>query len=144
MLSTENKLLLESVYQTARTGMDAARLVIGKVDNPALTADLESQYKSYHTIAAEAGTKLAKREAIAKEPGNITRLLTWGNIQLNTLTDHSSPHVAGVMMAGSTQGIKETAKQLKDNESAGPEAKGLCQKLITQEQDNIERMKKYL
>jgi len=144
MISTENKQLLEGIYKSSKLGMDATELIIKKSDSKPLIKTLEAQFNEYHGMAREAGAILSKKEVLPCEASNITKLISWGSIQLNTLADTSVSNVASVMIDGSSMGIKEATKLLRTNEQAEMSSKNLCKRLIEQEQNNIERLKKFL
>lgn len=144
MLNTENRQIIEGIYKSARTGMDATGVMLRKVDNQSLVKTLETQYDEYHSMASETGIRLAKRDILAEENSNIIKIITWGSIQLNTLSDNSATNVANIMIEGCTMGIKEATKLLKHNENAENDAKHLCKRFIDQEQNNIERLKGFL
>jgi len=144
MINTENRQLLEGIYKSAKTGMDAAQTVLRKADDPSFVPVLEELHDGYRLTAKEAGMRLAKKDTLAEENTKIIKIISWGTIQLNTLSDTTASNIAGVMMGGSSAGIKEAAKLLKNNDGADEEAKCLCRNFISQEQRNIEKLKGFL
>ena len=67
------------------------------------------------------------------------RACTWTGIRMSTLTDKSTPHMAGLLIQGNTMGVIELTKARADCEGAQASAQDLAARLLSLEQENIER-----
>ena len=72
------------------------------------------------------------------------RTMLWSGIQLNTLLNASTEHLADMMIQGNTRGITELMKVVKKNKSAQKEYYEMAQELMDFEEKNIEKLKAYL
>ena len=70
--------------------------------------------------------------------------MTWGGIQLNTAFDKTPDHIAEMMIQGSTMGIIDMSRTLKQYNDIPQNIKALGYELITVEENNVQRMKSYL
>jgi len=73
-----------------------------------------------------------------------TKLTTYFMININTLINKSPSHVAEMIIQGSTMGIIDVTKKLKEYKDANKDITALAQMLLTFEQQNVEEMKKFL
>lgn len=70
--------------------------------------------------------------------------MLWAGIQLNTLTDASTEHVAELMIRGNTMAITDMMKVMKANRGAKKEYCELAEEIMDFEEKNIETLKGYL
>ncbi len=78
------------------------------------------------------------------EDSLVDRSMLWGGIQMNTLLNASTEHLADMMIQGNTRGITELMKAVKANPSAQREYYETAQELMDFEEKNIEKLKAYL
>jgi sugar (pentulose or hexulose) kinase len=82
----------------------------------------------------------------AKEENPVTKL--WANIgmTMSTLTDSTDSHLAQMVAEGSTMGITDGIKLLRDyeNTDVSEYALKLVREVIEFEERNLERAKKYI
>ncbi|MDE6960780.1 MAG: hypothetical protein K2P27_07960, partial [Lachnospiraceae bacterium] len=74
----------------------------------------------------------------------VNRTMLWGGIQMNTLLNASTEHLADMMIQGNTKGITELMKVVKKNKSVQKEYYEMAQELMDFEEKNIEKLKAYL
>ena len=65
-------------------------------------------------------------------------------INLKTLANKSPSHISEMLIQGSTMGIIDLTKKLKEYAEADQEILSLANKLLKLEQNNVEECKKYL
>ena len=70
--------------------------------------------------------------------------MLWGGIQMNTLLNASTSHLADMMIQGNTKGIVDLMKAVKSNQSVQKEYYEIAQELMDFEEKNIEKLKAYL
>ena len=63
---------------------------------------------------------------------------------MNTLTDKSARHMAEMLIQGSTMGIVDLTKAIRDNPGAGRDALALADRLLRSMQRDVEELKSYL
>ncbi|MFV0342551.1 MAG: hypothetical protein ACK5JH_06605 [Anaerocolumna sp.] len=140
----KNVELLNYIYQNAQMGLDTISHLIGIIEDDAYKKMLKSQYKEYDSIYQDTKEKL---ESLHKEGKNIGLYQkTSANVMINlkTLTDKTPSHISEMMIQGSTMGVIDSIKKLKEYKGADAEILELGQKLLKFEEANIEECKKFL
>ena len=94
MLTEADKAALNEVYRNSKTGMGAIHSIIGKVYDDDLALDLNRQAYQYAKIGERASNKLYENGCKPEEESPLNKAKMWGAIQMNTLTDISTEHIA--------------------------------------------------
>lgn len=135
---------LNKVYQNAQMASDSITTVAQKVQDNNLLSDLQTQHQQYDAISSKATTELANVNELPTEKGVISQVATWGGIQMNTLMDKSPDHIAEMMIQGSTMGIIDMTRTIKQYNDIPQNIKAIGYELVTIEENNVQRMKNYL
>lgn len=136
--------LLSHVYQTAEMGQDGITSVLKRSRDPSLRKALERQKQEYRQLQASAGDLLRARGIQPDGVGAVAKLSSDLMSAVKTMMDHSSTKIAEMMIQGSTMGVTESLRTLRDCRPEDPEVKDLADKLLKTEQANIEEMKTFL
>lgn len=136
--------VLNSIYRGARIGKESIENILPKTENPAFRDDLRTQENEYDDICKEAADHLTKMGNTPDTIGSHKRMTMRAAIEMNTMGNSDTSHLAELMIKGSTTGITNMTKILNGYNNPDPKVSGLAQKLITIEQNNIERLKTYL
>lgn len=144
MITHENNNLLNEVYRATKMGQHAINAVLPKVTNIQLRDKIESQYDAYSRIATKSGRMLRNSNTEPEKTPLMQRIGLWSSVQMNTLTDNSTSHIANMMIQGSTMAITDMTKKLHELPDADAGAKELAEEYIACEQKHIDSMKKYL
>ncbi len=131
------------VYRNAKMGAEAILTLLPKVNDSGLESELSMQLTRYDEIAAEAKAALEKMGEEPEEERAFSRLMAKMGITMNTVIDKTSSHIAQMIIEGAVMGITDLQKRLNDNLEYG-EAEPLAKKLVSFEEDTVERMKAYL
>lgn len=78
------------------------------------------------------------------EKTGIKKMMLWGSVQMNTLMNTSTQHMAEMMINGTTMGIIDMTKKIHQLPDADKGARELAEEFISGEQQNIEDLKAYL
>ena len=135
---------LNKVYQNAQMASDSITTVSQKVKDKNLLSDLQTQHQQYTAISSKATTELANANELPADSNIMQQAMTWGGIQLNTAFDKTPDHIAEMMIQGSTMGIIDMSRTLKQYNDIPQNIKALGYELITVEENNVQRMKSYL
>jgi hypothetical protein len=135
---------LNKVYQNAQMASDSITTVSQKVKDKNLLSDLQTQHQQYTAISSKATTELANENQLPEDSNIMQQAMTWGGIQLNTAFDKTPDHIAEMMIQGSTMGIIDMSRTLKQYNDIPQNIKALGYELITVEENNVQRMKSYL
>lgn len=140
----QNIEFLNYIYQNAEMGKDTINHLLDIAEDQEFKKTLESQLKEYNEIHDLAYKKLEETRDEAKGIGTFQKFSSNLMINLNTLTNKSPSHIAEMMIQGTTMGIVDVTKKLKEYENADKDVAKLGDRLLKFEQQNVEEMKKYL
>ena len=135
---------LNRIYQNAKMGGNAIKLVSEKVDEAGLLGDLRTQHEQYSSIASKATDELTKHQSLPKDKNPMSQVGLWSGVQMNTMVDKSPDHIAEMMIQGSMMGVIDMSRNLKRYSDVSQPVKDLGTSLIQIEENNIQRMKQYL
>lgn len=136
--------LLEKTYQNASIGITAIESVIDKVKNQQFSNDLRTQMSDYESLKEQSKQELTKNGAKVKDKSLYDKAMMKGNVKLTAAMDSSESHIAEMVIRGSTMGITQMTKLLHESKNADGASTQIANDFISKEQNNIEKMKKYL
>lgn len=140
----ENVELLNYIYQNAEMGKNTIRQLIGISQDEEYKKLLRSQLQEYASIYGSTDKKLRELNKDAKNINAFSKVTTYAMINLKTLANKSPSHISEMLIQGSTMGIIDLTKKLKEYADADQEILSLANKLLQFEQNNVEECKKYL
>lgn len=143
MLTESDRAVLDETYRACAMGTEAINTIIHKVTDEKLALDLNRQACKYSSFAQKVTDKLA-REYETPRGQTTGKAMLWAGIQMNTLTDSSTEHVAELMIRGNAMAITDMMKVLKANKSAKKEYCELAEGIMDFEEKCIETLKAYL
>ena len=144
MLTTADRAVLNESYKNARMGREAINVVIGKVEDDELALDLNRQACKFVQLEEKIQREYQKANEKLPEESLMDKTMLWGGIQMNTLMNASTEHLAEIMIQGNTRGITDLMKAVKANKGVQKEYYEMAQEIIDFEEKNIEKLKAYL
>ena len=144
MMTEADRAVLDESYRNTRMGREAINVVIGKVEDDDLALDLNRQACRFVQMEEKLQKKYQMQKETPPEESFMNRTMLWGGIQMNTLLNASTEHLADMMIQGNTKGITELMKVVKKNKSVQKEYYEIAQELMDFEEKNIEKLKAYL
>ncbi|WP_238905680.1 hypothetical protein [Clostridium sp. YIM B02506] len=136
--------LLNYIYQNSEMGKDTLTQLIKMTTDENFKNNLKSQLNEYNSIFNEADEKLKSNNKESKSIGTLTKVSTYISINFNTLINKTPSHMAEMLIQGSTMGIIDITKKIKEYKSQDQTILGLANKLLQFEQKNIDELKKIL
>lgn len=143
-MNDDNKELLSGIYKLSKTGIEAVETVLPKTDHEALKQELTEQYSDYKKAAGDSEEALLVIGVIPKDLGVIQKTAMWGSIQLHTLNETSSDHIAEIMINGTTKGIIDLTKHIGACSNADKKIVDYANNFISNEQRHIDNLKVFL
>ena len=140
----ENIELLNYIHQNSEMGKDTLKKLVGIAKDENYKTMLQSQLNEYKMIYDVTDQKLRERNNEAKDINIFSKASSNVMLNLNTLTDKTPSHISEMLIQGSTMGIIDMTKKIKEYPNADKEFVDLANKLLTLEQNNVEECKKYL
>lgn len=136
---------LAEIYRNAQLALQSIADILPQVDDEEVKSELHAQHEEYERFSAKASV-LAKDKGIElKEPNVFKKMMMWGSIKMNTLTDNSRAHIADMMVQGTVMGIdalRKTASELAVD--GDDDILALLDEMITQEEKFEKKWKEYL
>ncbi len=134
------------IYQGVKMGADSIVNLMPKVEDSRLKSDMSVQLAGYEKFAARAKQGLKDLGVEAEEKGFMTKTMAKMGMEFNTMMDTTLSHIAELMIQGSNMGIVEMDKCINAcrREDVEGDAVKLAREVVAFEEENLERMKKYL
>ena len=138
--------VLEDIYKNEKMGSDSILKVMPKASNEKFRAALTCQLSGYERFSEKAREMLSERGYKAKEENPMTKLWASNGVAMNTMVDSSDSHLAQMVVEGSTMGVTDTLKLLRESENSGVTEKTLkmMRDIISFEEKNVEIMKGFI
>ena len=144
MNEKQNMELLQYVYQNVKMGEDNIRTLLPAVKDAELKTHLHKQMSGYGKFSNQAEEEIYRRNGQPKENSVMAKMAARMGVKMKTMQEHSPTRIAEMTIQGSTMGVVDMTKRLKEYTCASDEVRALAQKLLETEQQNIETMKGFL
>ena len=127
-------------------GSDSIIKLLDKASDGEFKTDLTKQINGYESLATKIKKRLSDMGQEAKEENVMVKMWSSVGMAMNTLMDSSDSHLAQLIAEGSTMGITDSIKLLRDyeNTSVSEEALALVREVIKFEENNLEVAKAYI
>lgn len=145
----ENKELiteyLNAIYQNIRTAVQSIEDILPKVKDDKLKRELAYEEDKYLALEKECElfAKAEKIEGI-KDNNWFEKAKLWSSINMSTMTDKTTRHIAELMLLGSFMGYLTCIKDQNDHENVSKELDEIISNLKELERKNIENLIPYL
>ena len=136
--------VLAEIYRNSQLALQSISNALPETEDEELRKEMQSEHEGYEKISGKACVIAKNRGIELKEPNPMKKMMMWGSIKMNTLTDGSRSHVAEMMIQGTVMGItslKTTQGKCECNDS---EICELLQEMIAMEEKYEKRLKTYL
>ena len=145
-LKTKEAEMLDQLYKNVTMGSDSIVKLMSKVSDGKFKTDLTDQLNGYESFAAKAKARIKEMGSEAKEENPMTKLWASIGMAMNTMTDSTDSHLAQMIAEGSTMGVTDGIKLLREYENTGVSEGSLklVRDVIEFEERNLERAKKYI
>lgn len=136
---------LNAVYQNIKTAVQSIDDLLPKVKDDNLKKELASQQDKYLALQKECEV-LAQAEKLEKIKDNnwLEKAGLWSSINLSTLTNKTTRHIAEMMLFGTFMGYITCVKDLSDHRNISKEVDEILTKLKEFERGNIDSLMPYL
>ena len=127
-------------------GSDSVIRLMDKVSSSDFKAALTKQIDGYEKIAERVSRHLCDMGVKPREENVMVRMWSSVGMAMSTLTDSSDSHLAELIAEGSTMGITDGIKLLREYENTGvsEEALGFAREIIKFEEHNLEVAKSFI
>lgn len=138
--------MLNYIYKNAQMGQNSINHLLDIVKEDSKFRNLlDNQFTEYKMIFDTAEKALNEIGYEAKGTSPIQKFETYMMIDIKTLNNKSPDHVAEMLIQGSTMGIIQITRRLKDySGDVDKNVQKLAEKLLSTEQHNVEECRKFL
>ncbi len=136
--------LVGYVHQNAKMGTETITELIKMTSDIPFRQTLENQLDQYQAIIDEAEKITQARGSKPLKVPASSEMMTNMMLKMKTATDKSTTNMAKMLIQGSTMGVVEITKHLKEIPDADEASKKLANRLLQTEEANIDTMKSYL
>ena len=136
--------ILNELHKGITMGMSAIEEVSDKVSEQNFQDELSFQYNRYRDSLDKIDAKFEQAGEIPDDVEVGTKMMGWMGIQMNTLKDKSNSQISELLIQGNDMGIIKGVKLLNQNPQAPQEVKDILDGFIRLQENNIERLKKFL
>lgn len=139
-----NAEMLNFIYQNSQMGVRTIEQLLDIAEDEEFKQHMDAQYNEYEEIHNIAAKMLNKRGYDEKGINAFEKLRTYLMINMQTITDKSSSHIAEMLIIGSNMGVIDAVKNIKKYQGADQEIIDLMKRLLKFEENNIQQLKKFL
>jgi FtsZ-interacting cell division protein YlmF len=139
-----NAELLNFIYQNSQMGVNILSQLMDIAEDEEFRKHLQQQYEEYKDIHEKAKQALNENGYDEKGISALDKIKTYIMVNIQTLTDKSSSHIAEMLMVGSNMGIINAIKNLKKYSDAEQSIKSLMERLLKLEENNVQQLKNFL
>ena len=142
----QTEALLEACYQSVKAAEEAILSLMPRVRDEALKSDMTVALSAYEAFASRAAKLLAEEGVTPREDGILCKMSQKWNALRDTVRDHSSSHIAELMIKRESEGMSELQRALREaeNSSASESALRLARDVCRFEEKNAQDMKKHI
>lgn len=133
-----------AIYQNTMTGVQSIRDIESKVEDERLKAELLREADEFNIIAERLKRFAVKNDFKVQENNFIEKSRLWASINMTTLFDRTSRHIAEMMLLGTVMGLITCYKDKYDHQNISEELDSILQQLEDLEEENYLTLKKYL
>lgn len=140
----QTKMLLQSVVDNARTGMNAVEQLMHYTDDAEMHRELTMEKEQYQAFLRD-GEQMLFELGVKPDDEKLTEKVgMWMGLRMNTLTNANKDHLAELIIQGATMGVITMTRDRNDYAEASAEAQGIAANFIAAQQDTINRLKTML
>ena len=136
---------LAEIYRNAQLALESISDILPETDDAEVREELHAQHEEYERFSAKAALLASNLGVELKEPNPMKKVMMWGSIKMNTLTDKSRAHIADMMVQGTVMGVtslRTTASELPVDEN--DEILALLDEMIKAEEQFEKKWKEVL
>lgn len=139
-----NAELLNFIYQNSQMGVRTIQQLLGIIEDEEFKRHLENEFKEYKELHAAARAMLNEHGYDEKGISSLDKLKTYLMINMETMTNKSSSHIAEMLIIGSNMGVINAVKNIKKYRDAESDILSLMDRLLKFEENNVQDLKEFL
>lgn len=140
---SENKVLKE-IYEKSQKRLELIHRMLSKVYDDELALELNKQAVKLSRMEEKVLFQIRQRGMTLQPPKASERLKRWGTVELGTLLNTSTGHVAEMIIRENSHGMTEVMKVNKRKLAISNESVELAEEFMDLSERSIKRLKSYV
>ena len=138
--------LLDRMYKNVKMGAESIVTLMPKVKDEGLRTEMTKELSKLEGFSSQIGKMLYAEGKTPKEENIVTKFSSKMGINMNTMLDSTSSHIAEMMMEGYTMGITDMTKDIREreNKKVSEASLKLAREIVAFQEDSFSEMKKFL
>lgn len=136
--------ILNEVHKGVTMGMSSLEEVSKKATDSNFKDELSSQFTTYQTTLNKVNNAFADIGEIPDDTPINEKIMGWTGIQMNTMKDTSNSKLSELLIQGYDMGVIKGFKLLNQSPEATQSVKDVLNGFIRLQENNINRLKKFL
>ena len=136
--------VLAEIYRNCQLALQSISNILPEAEDEEIRKEMQSEHEGYEKISGKASVIAKNRGIELKEPNPMKKMMMWGSIKMNTLTDGSRAHIAEMMIQGTVMGITSLKTTESKAECTDEEICELLREFIALEEKYEKRLKSFL
>lgn len=143
---TRTAALAGLIYKNMKMGAESILGLMPKVNDEGVRRRMTEQLDGYEKYARQARRILDIEGVTPREEGVMAKMGAKVGMSMKTMVDSTESHIAELLMEGSVMGICEMTRALRsyENTDCSEETLRMCRDIISLENDNLEKAKRFL
>lgn len=139
-----NAELLNFIYQNSQMGVDTIEQLIDITEDEKFKIHLRSELDEYREINTTAKVLLNTNGYDEKGVGALDKMKTYLMINMQTMIDKTTSHIAEMLILGSNMGIIDATRNINKYKDAEKDIVALMKRLLKLEENNVKKLKEFL
>lgn len=136
--------VLKEIQKNTEMAMKAIDTISTKVYDDSLALQLSRQALKYSDIHNRAVDRLLEERAKPSPNNNVQDMMLVSGIQINSLLDTSTSHMAELMIQNIHHGLSHMWKAMNHHQDVGNASQEIARELMDFDEKSIEVLRKYL
>ena len=131
-------------YKNAHIALQSISDLLPSVEDDGLKKELTDEYDGYEKLIGEISSFMAQKGLEPKDISPIKKAMMWSSIKMKTMVNNSKNQITEMMMKGTLMGVTELTAMINESQNLEEGVLELVQKLLSLEEEYLERLKKFL
>ncbi len=136
--------ILNEIHKGVTMGMSSLEEVSKKSSDPNFRDELSTQFQTYQTTLNKVNDEFSNIGEIPDDTPINQKIMGWTGIQMNTINDTSNTKLSELLIQGYDMGVIKGFKLLNQSPEASQNVKDILNGFIRLQENNINRLKKFL
>lgn len=142
--NTDRSKVLNELFRISKMGMEASEIILPRTHGRGLSSQIKRQDENYINLMEKSRALLKQQNEEPQGVKRSTQRMLSGAIKTDTLLRRDSQHIAEMMVRGAAMGIVGMTKVLNHTPDCDVKTREMAEKYIAAEEQNIDRLKRFL